>query len=102
MRAVFLENGKLVIKDVPKPSPKQEEALVKITTAGVCHSDLHLVKNEWPGFLPPIPVPMGHESIGIVEEIGPGAEKFVNKGDGVKPGLGGSGRGYWCGACESL
>jgi propanol-preferring alcohol dehydrogenase len=100
MRAVFLENGKLIIKDIPKPSPKQEEALVKITTAGVCHSDLHLMKNDWPGFLPPIPVPMGHEGIGIVEDVGPGAEKFVNKGDRVILGLGGSGGGYWCGACE--
>ncbi len=34
MRAVFLADGKLAIKDVPKPSPGYEEALVKITTAG--------------------------------------------------------------------
>jgi len=100
MRAVLLAEGKLVIKDVPKPMPKPEEALIKLTAAGVCHSDLHLVKNDWPGFLPPIPVPMGHEGIGIVEELGPGADKFVQKGDRVILGLGGSGGGYWCGACE--
>jgi propanol-preferring alcohol dehydrogenase len=100
MRAVILSDGKLVIQDVPKPSPGFEEALVKITAAGVCHSDLHLIKNDWPGFLPPIPIPMGHEGIGIVEELGPGAEKFISKGDRVILGLGGSGGGYWCGACE--
>jgi propanol-preferring alcohol dehydrogenase len=100
MRAVFLADGKLAIKDVPKPSPGYEEALVKITTAGVCHSDLHLVKDDWPGFLPPIPIQMGHEGIGIVEELGPGADKFIQKGDRVILGLGGSGGGYWCGACE--
>ena len=100
MRAVILADGKLVIKDVPKPSPGHEEALVKITAAGICHSDLHLVKGDWPGFIPPFPIPMGHEGIGIVEELGPGAEKFIQKGDRVILGLGGSGGGYWCGACE--
>jgi propanol-preferring alcohol dehydrogenase len=100
MRAVILADGKLAIKDVPKPSPGYEEALVRITTAGVCHSDLHLVKGDWPGFVRPFPIPMGHEGIGIVEELGPGAEKFIQKGDRVILGLGGTGGGYWCGACE--
>ena len=100
MRAAILADGKLSITDVPKPSPKFEEALVRMTAAGVCHSDLHLVKGDWPGFVRPGPMPLGHEGIGIVEELGPGAEKFVQKGDRVILGLGGSGGGYWCGACE--
>jgi alcohol dehydrogenase, propanol-preferring len=100
MRAAILENGKVEIKEVPKPSPNYEEALVKMTTAGVCHSDVHLVKGDWPQFVLPFPIPLGHEGIGIVEEIGPGAEKFVNRGDRVILGLGGMGGGYWCGACE--
>jgi alcohol dehydrogenase, propanol-preferring len=100
MKAAILEKGKLEIKEVPKPTPKKEEALVRIITAGVCHSDLHLVKGDWPRFVQPFPIPMGHEGIGIVEELGPGAEKFIQKGDRVILGLGGSGGGYWCGACE--
>lgn len=100
MKAAILENGKLEIKEVPKPTPKNEEALVRMTTAGVCHSDLHLVKGDWPRFVRPFPVPLGHEGIGIVEELGPGAEKFVKPGDRVILGLGGAGGGYWCGACE--
>jgi propanol-preferring alcohol dehydrogenase len=100
MRAVIFEKaGKLDIKDVPKPFPRHEEALVKITTAGVCHSDLHMAHGDWPNIITP-PFPMGHEGIGIVEELGPGAEVFVQKGDRVILGLGGSGGGYWCGACE--
>ncbi|MHA1257670.1 MAG: alcohol dehydrogenase catalytic domain-containing protein, partial [Promethearchaeota archaeon] len=63
-----------------------------------CHSDLHMVKKDW-GFTNP-PVPMGHEGIGIVEELGPGAEMYIQKGDRVILGLGGSGGRYWCGACE--
>lgn len=100
MKAAILEDGKLNVKDVPKPSPGNEEALVKIISTGVCHSDVHLVKGDWPKFVSPYPIPLGHEGIGIVEELGPGAEKFTNKGDRVILGLGGTGGGYWCGACE--
>ena len=49
--------------------------------------------------LPPI-VNLGHEAIGIVEALGPGADRFVQVGDRVILGLGGSGGGYWCGACR--
>ena len=99
MRAAVVEEfGKLVIKDVPKPVPKHEEALVKISSAGVCHSDLHMANGDWPGFEPPFH--LGHEAIGIVEELGPGAEAFVQEGDRVILGLGGAGGGFWCGACE--
>jgi propanol-preferring alcohol dehydrogenase len=100
MRAAILEEGRLAVTEVPKPSPGYEEALVRITAAGVCHSDIHLVKGDWPTFKLPIHSPMGHEGIGVVEDLGPGAGKFVKKGDRVILGLGGSGGGYWCGACE--
>jgi len=100
MRAAILFDGKLSVMDVPEPVPAEEQALVRMTAAGVCHSDIHLIKGDWPGMVPPIPIPMGHEGIGIVEELGPGAEKFIQKGDRVILGLGGTGGGYWCGACE--
>jgi propanol-preferring alcohol dehydrogenase len=100
MQAAIFTKGKLVITDVPKPAPKQEEALVKMISSGVCHSDIHLVRGDWSTREIPFPLPMGHEGIGIVEAVGPGAEKFVKVGDRVILGLGGSGGGYWCGACE--
>jgi propanol-preferring alcohol dehydrogenase len=100
MKAAILEKGQLTIRDIPKPSPGPEEALVRISSAGVCHSDVHLVKGDWPRLNPPFPIPMGHEGIGIVEELGPGADKFIKEGDRVILGLGGTGGGYWCGACE--
>lgn len=99
MRAAIVEEiGKISIKDIPKPSPGYEEALIKITSAGVCHSDLHLSNGDWP--IAKAPFPLGHEGIGIVEELGPGAEKFVKIGDRVILGLGGTAGEYWCGACE--
>ena len=46
------------------------------------------------------PPEIGHEAIGVVESLGVGAERFVSVGDRVILGLGGTGGGYWCGACE--
>jgi len=98
MRAAIVEEiGRVSIKDVPKPIPGHEEVLVKISTVGVCHSDVHVVNNHW--MKVPTPFPIGHEAIGIVEELGPGSEEFVKIGDRVILGLGGWGK-YWCGACE--
>jgi propanol-preferring alcohol dehydrogenase len=97
MRAARIEDGTLRIQDVDVPVPADDEALVRITAAGVCHSDLHLVRGDWYGVQPSM---VGHEGIGIVEALGPGAERFVAAGDRVILGLGGSGGGYWCGACE--
>ena len=100
MQAAILDQTTLRIQDVPVPEPKADEALVRLTTAGVCHSDLHLMKGDWPSFAAPGPVPLGHEGIGRVQQLGPGAERFVQVGDRVILGLGGSGACHWCGACE--
>lgn len=99
MRAVKLEDyGKLiVVEDAPKPKPGHEEALIKITASGVCHSDLHIAYGDW---IKSMPEALGHEGIGIVEELGEGADKFIKIGDRVILGLGGSAGQYWCGACE--
>jgi propanol-preferring alcohol dehydrogenase len=97
MRAARIEDGTLGIKDVDVPVPAEDHALVRITAAGVCHSDLHLVRGDWYGVQPP---EIGHEAIGVVESLGAGAERYVSVGDRVILGLGGTGGGYWCGACE--
>lgn len=97
MKAVRLEQGKLLIRDEPMPVPGFEEALVKISASGVCHSDLHLARGDWFG---PMTSGLGHEAIGVVTALGPGAERYAKVGDRVILGLGGTGGGYWCGACE--
>jgi propanol-preferring alcohol dehydrogenase len=99
MRAAIVDKiGNISIQDRPKPTPGNEEALVKISSAGVCHSDLHLYNGDWPVIQPPFP--LGHEAIGVVEELGNGAEKYIKQGDRVILGLGGTAGAYWCGACE--
>ncbi|MCU1485901.1 MAG: adhT [Actinomycetia bacterium] len=98
MKAARIEEGQLHIRDVDIPVPGPDEALVRIKAAGVCHSDLHIARGDWAGV--PTSGVIGHEAIGVVEALGPGAERFVAEGDRVILGLGGTGGGYWCGACE--
>ena len=98
MKAARLEEGVLEIQDVPTPTPGHEEALIRIRSAGVCHSDLHIVRGDWLGV--PRSGVIGHEAIGDVVALGPGAERYAEVGDRVILGLGGTGGGYWCGACE--
>ncbi|MFT7600467.1 MAG: propanol-preferring alcohol dehydrogenase [Acidimicrobiales bacterium] len=98
MKTARLDDGELQIVDRPTPEPRYEEAVVRLTAAGVCHSDLHLMKGDWAGV--PRSGPFGHEGVGVVEALGPGADRYVNIGDRVILGLGGSGGGYWCGACD--
>lgn len=98
MKAARLEDGTLHIRDVAVPVPGNDEALVRISASGVCHSDLHIVRGDWHGV--PRTGVVGHEAIGVVHALGPGAERFVEVGDRVILGLGGTGGGYWCGACE--
>jgi propanol-preferring alcohol dehydrogenase len=98
VKAARVVEGELRIVDLPVPEPGPDQALVRISSAGVCHSDLHLARGDW-GRLGQSGL-LGHEAIGIVEELGPGADRFIAPGDRVILGLGGTGGGYWCGACE--
>jgi len=98
MKAIQLEEGELYVRDVDVPEPLPDQARVHLSASGVCHSDLHLARGDWMGV--PRSMSLGHEGIGVVEALGPGAERYVAVGDRVILGLGGAGGAYWCGACE--
>ena len=98
MRAAMVQEGTVGVHDLPDPTPGPNQALIRISTAGVCHSDLHIARGDWAGI--PQSLPLGHEAIGVVEGLGEGADRFVQVGDRVILGLGGTGGGFWCGACE--
>ena len=73
MKAAILKDGKIEIQDLPTPTPGDEEARIRITAAGVCHSDIHIVRGDWAEFPSRFRSGVfGHEAIGIVEELGPG------------------------------
>jgi alcohol dehydrogenase, propanol-preferring len=85
----------LVIEEVPVPTPRAGEVLVKILASGVCHTDLHAADGDWP-VKPTPPFIPGHEGAGIVVAVGPGVSG-LKEGDPV--GL------AWlhdaCGTCEA-
>ncbi|QRG37022.1 hypothetical protein FDK38_001390 [Candidozyma auris] len=70
-RAIVYEThgGPLLYKEIPVPQPKPNELLVNIKYSGVCHSDLHLYKGEWP-LKVKLPLVGGHEGAGVVVAMG--------------------------------
>jgi S-(hydroxymethyl)glutathione dehydrogenase/alcohol dehydrogenase len=65
--------------EVTLADPGPDEVRVRIAAAGVCHSDLHVWRGEWPL---PMPLVMGHEGSGVVEQVGPGVD-HLSVGDPV-------------------
>ncbi|MEJ2766707.1 alcohol dehydrogenase AdhP [Photobacterium sp. MCCC 1A19761] len=61
--------GPLVIKDIPVPVVKVRDVLVKIHACGVCHTDLHACRGDWP-VKPKMPLVPGHEGVGEVVAVG--------------------------------
>lgn len=74
----YIEKGKFALVDKPKPKLQAPtDAIVRVTMSSICSSDLHIKHGSVPRAVPGITV--GHEMVGVVEEIG----KKVTK---VKPG----------------
>jgi len=69
MRAMVLNAPKrpLELRDVPKPKPGAQQLLVRISTCAVCRTDLHVLDGELPN--PKLPLILGHQIVGRVEEI---------------------------------
>jgi propanol-preferring alcohol dehydrogenase len=84
----------LEIRDLPVPTPGPGQILVKIESSGLCHTDIHAARGEWP-VKPKIPLIPGHEGVGIVTALGDG-DLPVAEGDRVAlPWLG-----HACGHCR--
>jgi alcohol dehydrogenase, propanol-preferring len=58
----------LQLREVPKPKPGRGQLLVRVSTCGICRTDLHVVDGELPD--PKLPLILGHQIVGRVEEIG--------------------------------
>ncbi|HUU13954.1 MAG TPA: zinc-binding dehydrogenase [Terriglobia bacterium] len=68
-----LKEGDLELKDWPEPSPEPEQVKLKIAAAGICGTDIPIIKGRWP-CRPP--VVLGHEFCGTVVEIGARVKNF--------------------------
>ena len=91
---IFTEVGKpLQMKEIPKPKPSKNQVLIKVSVCALCRTDLHVIDGELTD--PKLPLVIGHQIIGVVEEIGE-MTTGINVGDRVGvPWLGSA-----CGACE--
>ncbi len=69
-----VENRPLELVDLPIPQPKAREILVKVSTCGVCHTELDEIEGR---LQPNLPVVLGHEVVGRVEGMGSEAAKFA-------------------------
>ncbi|MEO8257305.1 MAG: alcohol dehydrogenase catalytic domain-containing protein [Acidobacteriota bacterium] len=66
---VFKGKDCLAIEEVPRPRPGAGEAVIRITATTICGTDVHIVRGEYPvksGLV------LGHEPVGVIEELGPG------------------------------
>jgi alcohol dehydrogenase, propanol-preferring len=83
MRAMVLEKiGKpLALRDLPQPQAGTGQLLVRVNTCAVCRTDLHIVDGELPD--PKLPLVLGHQIVGRIEEIGEPVPSSFAVGDRV-------------------
>ena len=62
---------------IPRRGPTEYDVQIEILFCGICHSDLHQVRNEWSGFMPTVyPIVPGHEIVGRVTKVGSEVNKY--------------------------
>ena len=88
-----IEERPLQLAEVPTPHPQDDEVRIKILVSGVCRTDIHIAEGDLPLRKPSLI--LGHEIVGVVDEVGVAVSRF-RVGD--KAGA------YWlyssCGRCE--
>lgn len=88
-----VEERPLRLVEVPTPHAQDNEIRVKVGACGVCRTDIHIAEGDLP--LKRSPVILGHEIVGVVDEVGENVEQFS---EGDRAGI------YWlhssCGTCK--
>jgi alcohol dehydrogenase, propanol-preferring len=82
------------IEELPKPVAGPGEIVVRIEASGLCHTDIHAARGDWP-VKPKLPFVPGHEGVGLVESIGPGVSEVSLLDRVAIPWLG-----WACGTCD--
>jgi alcohol dehydrogenase, propanol-preferring len=95
MRAMVLEGAglALVARELHRPAPGPGEVLIRVEACAVCRTDLHVVDGELAD--PKLPLVLGHEIVGTVEELGAGVTRFAPGARIGVPWLG-----WTCGQCR--
>jgi len=95
VRAMILraQREPLELADIPRPSPGPGQVLIRTAACAVCRTDLHVCDGDLTE--PVLPLVLGHEIVGRIEQLGPGVDRFT-LGDRVGvPWLG-----WTCGHCR--
>ena len=66
----------LIPTTIPRRDPGDDDVQIKILFCGICHTDLHLVRNEWSAVRTVYPCVPGHEIVGRVTKVGSRVTKF--------------------------
>src|SRR3954466_5717650 len=77
---VFREKNRIAIEEVPKPTAGWGQAVIRITATTICGTDVHIVRGEYP--VKPCLV-LGHEPVGVIEELGGGLDDEYTVGQRV-------------------
>jgi S-(hydroxymethyl)glutathione dehydrogenase / alcohol dehydrogenase len=73
--ALFHAPGQsLEIAEIEVEEPRAGEVVVRMSTVGLCGSDLHVIRGEWPR---PTPMVLGHEGAGVVQAVGPDVSQIT-------------------------
>lgn len=98
MKAARLVEHKrpLLVEEIPDPKPGPQDAVLRVEACGICRSDWHAWQGDWSwiGLYPELPITLGHEFGGVVEEVGKDVNNF-RPGDRVTTPFH-----YGCGHCE--
>src|SRR5690606_7401424 len=84
--------GNIELRDIEEPEPGPQQVKIRVRAAGLCGTDLHIYKDEFPSRPP---VVLGHEVAGVVEAVGEGVT-------GIQPGMRVTTETYFstCGQCR--
>jgi len=96
MRAVvYREPGRIEVAEVPRPTLAADtDAIVRVRLAGICGTDLHVVRGDFPGLVPGMVV--GHEFVGEVVEVGSAVKRFGSGAAVMSSDFTACGRCPWC------
>ncbi|XP_071964107.1 sorbitol dehydrogenase-like [Antedon mediterranea] len=89
LSAILKKQGELVLEDTPIPKPGKNEVQIRMQRVGICGSDVHYWTHGRIGhFIVEAPMILGHESSGIVSEVGEGVQ-HLKTGDrvAIEPGV---------------
>ena len=84
----------LEVREVEVPDPSAGQVLVQVEASGLCHTDIHAARGDWP-IKPKLPLIPGHEGVGRVAALGPDAQGLAVGDRVAMPWLG-----YSCGTCR--